>query len=83
MKNKITLALVFLTSTLMAQFDVTFQVDMNDYSGSFTTPEVNGTFNSWCGDCAAMTDADADGVWDITISLAAGSYEFNLHCNCR
>ena len=25
----------------------------------FTTPEVNGNFNNWCGSCAAMSDPDA------------------------
>jgi hypothetical protein len=45
---------------------------------TFTTPEVNGTFNSWCGNCAAMTDADGDGIWDIVVDLASGSYEFKF-----
>jgi hypothetical protein len=58
-----------------AQVDVTFQVDMNDVTG-FTTPEVNGIFNAWCGNCAPMTDANGDGVWDLTISLAPGTYEY-------
>ena len=43
---------------------------------TFTTPEVNGTFNGWCGSCAAMTDADGDNVWEVTIDLANGPYEF-------
>ena len=43
---------------------------------TFTTPEVNGTFNGWCGNCAAMSDLDGDNVWDVTIDLANGSYEF-------
>ena len=43
---------------------------------TFTTPEVNGTFNSWCGNCAAMTDADGDNIWEITIDIANGAYEF-------
>ena len=58
-----------------AQVDVTFQVDMNDVT-EFTTPEVNGIFNAWCGNCAPMSDADGDGVWDLTISLAPGTYEY-------
>ena len=45
---------------------------MNNYVGAFTTPEVNGTFNNWCGNCAAMTDANNDGIWEITIPIAAG-----------
>ena len=58
-----------------AQVDVTFQVDMNGVTG-FTTPEVNGIFNAWCGNCAPMSDGNGDGVWDLTISLAPGTYEY-------
>ena len=54
---------------------VTFQVDMNNVNG-FTTPEVNGTFNNWCGNCNAMTDANGDGIWEATIALNPGSYEY-------
>ncbi|MDG1252048.1 MAG: T9SS type A sorting domain-containing protein [Schleiferiaceae bacterium] len=60
--------------------DVTFRVDMNEYAGSFTTPEVNGTFNGWCGNCAAMTDSDGDNVWEITLALEDGvgvEYKFS------
>ena len=58
-------------------YNVTFQVDMNGVSG-FTIPEVNGTFNGWCGNCWAMSDADGDNVWDFTTLLAPGSYEFKF-----
>ena len=60
------------------QVDVTFQVDLNDYAGAYGTVNLNGSFNGWCGACAAMTDADADGVYDLTISLAPGSYEYKF-----
>lgn len=59
-------------------YDVTFKVDMNNYTGSFTTPEVNGVFNGWCGNCAAMTDADNDGIWEITIAIAEDSIEYKF-----
>jgi Secretion system C-terminal sorting domain/Carbohydrate-binding module 48 (Isoamylase N-terminal domain) len=58
-------------------FNVTFRVDMNNMTG-FTTPELNGTFNNWCGNCAPMTDANADGVWEITIQLDGGYYEYKF-----
>ena len=58
-------------------YNVTFQVDMNGVSG-FTTPEVNGTFNGWCGNCWAMSDADGDNVWDFTTLLAPGFYEYKF-----
>jgi hypothetical protein len=57
-------------------FNVTFKVNMAEYTGTFTTPEVNGTFNNWCGNCAPMTDTDADNIWEITIPLPAGTYEY-------
>ena len=59
-------------------FNVTFKVNMAEYTGTFTTPEVNGTFNSWCGSCAPMTDSDADNVWEITIPLPAGTHEYKF-----
>jgi 1,4-alpha-glucan branching enzyme len=55
--------------------NVTFQVDMTQQTG-FTLPEVNGTFNGWCGGCNAMSDSNGDGVWEATLSLQAGTYEF-------
>ncbi|PWL31464.1 MAG: hypothetical protein DCO96_04500 [Fluviicola sp. XM-24bin1] len=59
-------------------YNVTFQVDMNQYGGTFTTPEVNGTFNGWCGNCNAMSDANADGIWDVTVNIPAGTHEFKF-----
>jgi hypothetical protein len=59
-------------------YDITFQVNMNGVAGPFTTPEVNGNFNGWCGGCAPMSDADGDGIWAITITLAPGTYEYKF-----
>ena len=58
--------------------DVTFQVDMSQYIGSFTTPEVNGTFNNWCGGCAPMSDLDGNNIWELTIPLIPGTYEYKF-----
>ena len=52
------------SQTLADSALVTFQVDMNTVTNSFTTPEVNGTFNNWCGDCWSMTDSNNDNVWE-------------------
>jgi hypothetical protein len=58
---------------------ITFTVDMNQSTmPAGSIPEVNGTFNNWCGSCASMTDANSDGIWEIIISLAAGSYEYKF-----
>ncbi|NBP74772.1 MAG: T9SS C-terminal target domain-containing protein [Crocinitomicaceae bacterium] len=58
---------------------ITFTVDMNQSTmPAGSIPEVNGTFNNWCGSCASMTDANADGIWEIIIPLAAGSYQYKF-----
>lgn len=64
-------------SNVLPFYPITFQVNMNEVTG-FTTPELNGVFNGWCGNCAAMSDANADGIWDITISLQAGTYQYKF-----
>ena len=75
LKSSTLLVGLLLGSSAIAQTNVTFQVDMSQQNG-FTTPEVNGTFNSWCGNCNAMTDANGDDVWEVTVSLAPGTYEY-------
>lgn len=59
-------------------YNVTFQVDMKNVLQSYTTPELNGTFNGWCGNCTQMSDANNDSIWDVTIQLPAGSYEYKF-----
>ena len=55
---------------------VTFQLDMSNYAGSFTTPEVNGTFNSYCGNCNIMFDPDGNNIWETTVTILADSIEY-------
>jgi len=59
-------------------FDVTFAVDMNGVDLTAGTPTVNGTFNGWCGECNALSDDDADGVWTTTLPLPVGDYEYKF-----
>lgn len=59
-------------------YNVTFQVDMQNVTAGFTTPELNGTFNNWCGNCNAMTDANNDNIWEVTVQLNAGSIEYKF-----
>ena len=40
------------TSLCIYQYNVTFQLDLRGQTNlNFTTPKVNGVFNSWCGNC--------------------------------
>lgn len=63
----------------MAQNLVTFQVDMNNYSSSFTTVEIAGTFNGFCGACNPMTEtAPGSGIYTADIDLPAGPIEYKF-----
>lgn len=64
-------------NAVLPSYNVTFKVDMSQTTG-FTTPELNGTFNNWCGNCTQMSDANSDGIWEVTVSLQAGTYEYKF-----
>jgi len=74
------LILIYLTlffSIKLFSFNVTFRLNMNGLSG-FINPEVNGSFNNWCGNCNPMTDSNNDGIWETTINLNSGLYEYKF-----
>ena len=58
--------------------NVTFQVDMNNVTSSFTNVYVSGTVNNWSGNSNQLTDPDGDGVYTGTLSLMPGSYEYKF-----
>ena len=60
------------------EYLITFKVDMNGVSSSYTTPEVNGTFNGWCGSCWPMEDPDGDNIWEKQITMIEGYYELKF-----
>ena len=64
--------------TLPTNPDVTFSVDMNGVTSSFTNVYVSGSLNGWSGNANQLTDPDGDGVYEGDINLAAGNYEFKF-----
>lgn len=78
MKKHILSALLIAATVSVFAVDVTFKVDMNTSGVAFTTPEVNGIFNNWCGNCAPMSDENGDGIWELVIDLAPGTYEYKF-----
>jgi len=78
MKKIYALLLLCLPMLGFAQKDVTFIVDMRDYSGSYTTVHLNGDFNSWCGSCNPMSDPEGDSIWTVTLPLTADSIEYKF-----
>ena len=57
-------------------YDVTFRVDMSTYV--FQHRVLNGSFNGWCGGCTEMTDNDGDMVYEVTVALAEGTFEYKF-----
>jgi rhodanese-related sulfurtransferase len=51
---------------------------MSTYGAAFGTVNLNGSFNGWCGTCAQMTDADGNGIYSITLTLAPGTYQYKF-----
>ncbi len=78
MKKLLLLCLILISGASFAQVDVTFKVDMRGHNLPFTTANVNGTFNSWCGACNPLTDANNDSIWEATLSLPPGTIEFKF-----
>jgi hypothetical protein len=59
-------------------YNVTFRVDMSQYAGTYTDVNLNGSFNTWCGACAIMTDPEMDGIYELVVELQDGAYEYKF-----
>jgi hypothetical protein len=57
--------------------NVTFTVDLNDYTEPFTQPYVSGEFNNWSGDANPLTD-NGDGTWSTTLMINTGDYQYKF-----
>ena len=64
--------------SMLMPSDVTFAVDMNNYTGAFTTAYVSGSFNGFSGDAYPLSDDDMDGVWTGTYTVDPGTYEYKF-----
>jgi hypothetical protein len=67
-------------------YDVTFSVDTSNYNngeGIADTDQlyVSGTLNNWSGQANPMSDDDGDGIWEVTIALEDGDYEYKFTMN--
>jgi len=57
---------------------ITFKVDMNEYSENFDQVYLSGTFNNWSGDANPLADPEFDGIWEGSITLPNGAYEYKV-----
>jgi hypothetical protein len=72
-------------SASMAQVSVTFQVDMNGTTVSANGVHVAGNWQDEAGFSAEwqpgesmLTDGDADGIYELTVDVPPGEYEFKF-----
>lgn len=72
-------------SASMAQVSVTFQVDMNGETVSPNGVHVAGSWqddagfgDEWQPNTSPMTDVDTDGIYELTVSVPAGDYEYKF-----
>lgn len=54
------------------------QVNMKNYTKSFSKVYVTGTFDGWSGNSNEMTDADGDKIYTDTLTLTADSIEYKF-----
>jgi hypothetical protein len=57
---------------------VTFRVDMREYQGGFVNVYLSGTMNNWAAADNPLNDDDLDDVWETTLELVHGTYEFKF-----
>lgn len=88
MKNLIftlSLILFFLGNAFSQTFEVTFRVDMNAETVSPLGVHIAGSFqsiaglgNNWDPSSTLMHDPDGDKIFELTVSLPAGTYEYKF-----
>ena len=64
----------------VANYNVTFRVDMSQYAGAANVANgvfVNGSFNGWCGSCNPMINTTGS-MWEVTLPLAPGAIEYKF-----
>ncbi len=56
---------------------LTVTVNMSQVTDPFTTPEINGTYNGWCGGCNQLSD-NGDGTWTGTFTVPNGQVDYKF-----
>jgi hypothetical protein len=71
------IASMLVATSAMAQFDVTFMVDMSNETVDANGVHVAGSFQGWNPSGTPLTDMGS-GIYAVTLSLDAGDYEFKF-----
>ncbi len=59
--------------------EVTLAVDMSQEDILGPIYVTGNTIDNWCGTCVEMLDDDADGIYTVTVPLAAGQHEYKFN----
>ncbi len=57
---------------------ISFKVDMNQYTSNFDQVYVSGSFNGWSGEANPLEDPEFDGIWEGSIQVTNGLYEYKI-----
>ncbi|MBM3427451.1 MAG: T9SS type A sorting domain-containing protein [Bacteroidetes bacterium] len=77
MKKTILFLALFTTQILVHAVSITFQVNMSQQTVSPNGVHIAGSFQGWSANGTSMTDPDGDGVYTVTVDVAANnSYQF-------
>jgi hypothetical protein len=73
-------AALFLGTAAFAQtsHSVTFQVDLGSTAASANGVHVAGSFQSWDPSTTGLTQVGTSSIYQATVSIAAGSYEYKF-----
>ncbi len=57
---------------------ITFKVDVNALTSLIDSVFVVGNFNQYCNTCNPLTDANKDGLWELTLPLASDTLTYKF-----
>ena len=78
MKRSSFAILVLLLTALASASGQAAQVTFHHAAPGAGSVNLAGTFNNWSDSTNPMTGPDADGNWQITVELAAGTYQYKF-----
>ena len=65
--------------TCVSPTEVTLRVDMTSQETvSVNGVHVAGSFQGWSANATPLSDDDGDGIWEVTLGMAPGEYEFKF-----
>lgn len=77
MTKKLTFLILFFllnTASIVAQVNVTFELDMTGETVSANGVHIAGSLNGWSPSATELSDPDGDGIYSVTLALNSGDF---------